>query len=156
MTAMSDENNRHNSNGHLRWIAVGVIMALGAAFTGAYNFFSGQFASKTEVSLIREEQQRRTSTVYAVPNRLDEFERKVELLRLDIKQLELAVAELRAVVLQRRPLVDPSPRFEERAPSRSMPRPSSSSSSTLPPGSRWDGEQIHPTWPASGAPARVE
>jgi hypothetical protein len=153
---MPDENNHPRSNGHLRWIAVGVIMALGAAFTGAYNFFSGQFASKSEVSLIREEQQRRTSTVYAVPNRLDELDRKLEFLRLDIKQLELSVSELRVMILQRRPLVDPSPRFEERAPPRPMPRPSSSSSSTPPPGSRWDGEQIHPTWPASGAPARVE
>ena len=89
------------SNGHTKWIAVGAVLMLGAAFTGAYNFFA-TFATKAEVSAIREEQQRRTSTVYSVPRRLDDFERAVELLRIDVKQLELGVAELRATILQAR------------------------------------------------------
>ena len=88
-------------NGHTRWIAVAAILMLGAAFTGAYNFF-GTFATKTEVATIREEQQRRTATVYAVPQRLEEFERAIELMRIDLKQLELTVAELRATILQAR------------------------------------------------------
>lgn len=135
---------RVNGNGNTKWIVVGVLLALGGAFTGLYNFFSDQFASqrdleqvRAEVRVIRDEQQRRTATVYEVPRRLDSFELKLDRLTGDVGDLQASVAELRAIVVQmpRRPRIT----YEERPPGRAVRRPESSPQS--------------PTFPSSGFPA---
>lgn len=126
-------------NGQFRWIVIGVVLALGGAFTGAYNFFSAQFASRAEVQLIREEQQRRTMPVYALPGRITDLERKLDQLSSDVIALQTGMVELQTLMreqtreIQRRVIVPAPRRAAERPP---PPDPF-----------------VHPTWPASGAPA---